>query len=170
MAKALKQEDGGLLAKMSELMSLVTAQQAQISQLSQQVFSSNPGNVTMSAPSKPIPATPVSIEVPTARVQLDCFTDRRVPYISALYKDNTGAIKHDFFDEAVKKDGHVPLSKAFRSTIWKGKDIVETKLDAHLPIGMVLATRQGYGLEWFVVGEKGAVMLDSYEEAVKLVK
>jgi len=158
-----------LLSKMAELMSLVTAQQQQIQSLSQQVFASNPGNATFTAPAKHIAAKPV-VDVPTARVQLEAFTDRRVPYISALYRDKAGEIKHDFFDGVDKADGHTPLPKSFRTTTWKGKDIVTTNLDCHLPIGTVLATRQGYGLEWFCVTEKQLVQLDSYEEAVKLVK
>lgn len=164
-ARVVKQEvpeAGSNLNMLASIQTMLEQMNKRMGLMEQQVNGSNPGNPMFGTQAKQTlhePKVPVR-ELQVASVSLECFTDRRVPYIAMLYKDAQGNIVRDFFDGK----GRMPAS--YRTTEWHGKEIVNTKLNANLPIGTILECRDGYGLTWHAVGEKGAVGLDSYEQAI----
>lgn len=127
-----------------------------LNMLEQGSNATDPGNPMMSQPSKRLEKREVK-EVPMAVVKLECFTDTRKPYIAKLVMQ-AGKVERDFFE-----------GNPIRTTQFHGP-IIETKLSGHLPIGTVLETRDGYGLSWYAVTEKGAVEIDGYDKATSLLK
>ena len=157
---------------MTDLMSMITAQQAQMNTLTQALAAILPGSATMTSvkANKPEPAKQ---DRATFGVNLEAFTDRRVPYIGLLTKAQTGTrvrpdgVGIDFCDGK----GHA-IHTNRKTTDWKGgkeNSIVTQKLAGQFALGAVFERREGSGLDWLCLTEKGTISID-HDKAIQLVQ
>jgi hypothetical protein len=160
MAKAKKVVESASVQQPADvqmqILNMLQNMDRRLNMLEQSKGSIDPGNPMFSQPSNRLEKRTVA-EVKTAKVHLECFTDTRKPYIAKMFL-SAGKVERDFFE-----------GQPIRTTSFHGP-IIETKLDGMLPLGTVLECRDGYGLSWYAVSEKGAIELESYEKAVQLLQ